>query len=126
VHGRRGCPPWRFFLDHDVPVSVASMLRKEGHDCWTAREAGLATESQDDNLTVYADEKNAVLVTMDREFSQRRRKRSIGRHIWLRCPEPEAADVLRASLGGVLPLLEIANVTITVSADHIQYESAWE
>jgi len=92
-----GRQPWRFFLDHDVPVSVARMLRGEGHDCWTAGEAGLATESQDDNLTVYADEKNAVLVTMDREFSQRRRKRSIGRHIWLRCPEPEAADMLRSN-----------------------------
>jgi predicted nuclease of predicted toxin-antitoxin system len=109
-----------------MPVSVAKMLRQEGHDCWTGGEAGLATESQDDNLTVYADEKNAVLVTMDREFSQRRRKRSIGRHIWLRCPEPEAAEVLRSRLGEVLPRLEIANVTVTVSADYVRHESAWE
>lgn len=68
----------RFFLDHDVPASVAAMLRAEGHQCWTANEAGLATESQDDNLTVYADEHRAVLVTLDREFSQRRLKNSIG------------------------------------------------
>lgn len=116
----------RFFLDHNVPVSVARMLRKEGHQCWTASQAGLATEGQDDNLTVYADEKHAVLLTTDQEFSQRRRKHSIGRHIWLRCPEPAAASVLRSKLGEVLPLLEIANVAIMVSADYVHYESAWE
>jgi predicted nuclease of predicted toxin-antitoxin system len=102
------------------------MLRKEGHQCWTAGEAGLATESKDDNLTVYADERDAVLVTMDREFSQRRLKRSIGRHIWLRCPEPEAADVLRSRLGDVLLFLERTNVAITVSSDDVRADSAWE
>ena len=45
----------RFFLDHNVPVSVRRMLVEEGNDCWTASEAGLATEGQDDNLSVYAD-----------------------------------------------------------------------
>jgi len=29
-------------------------------------------------------------------------------------------------LADVLPLLEIANVTITVWADYVRYESAWE
>jgi predicted nuclease of predicted toxin-antitoxin system len=106
--------PWRFFLDHDVPASVGRMLRGEGHECWTASEAGLATEGQDDNLTVYAHTKEAVLVTMDKEFSLRRRTNSIGRHIWLRCPEPEAATVLRSWLGKVLPYLERDNVTVTV------------
>jgi predicted nuclease of predicted toxin-antitoxin system len=116
----------RFFLDHDVPASVGEMLRKEGHQCWTAGEAGLATEGQDDNLTVYADEQGAVLVTMDREFSQRRRKNSIGRHIWLRCPEPKAAPMLRTNLEEVLRYLERINVIITVSSVGVHAESAWE
>lgn len=118
--------PWRFFLDHDVPASVARVLHAEGYECWTASEAGLATEGQDDNLTVYADEKNAVLVTMDREFSLRRRTNSIGRHIWLRCPEPDAAALLRSKLGQVLPYLERDNVTITVSERGIRLHSGWE
>jgi predicted nuclease of predicted toxin-antitoxin system len=101
------------------------MLRQEGHACWTAGEASL-TETKDDSLTVYADERDAVLVTMDKEFSERRRLHSIGRHVWLRCLEPEAADVLRSQLGDVLPRLEIANVTITVSKDGVRAESAWE
>jgi predicted nuclease of predicted toxin-antitoxin system len=102
------------------------MLRKERHDCWTVSEAGLAGEGQDDSLTVYADVKNAVMVTMDEEFSLRRRKHSIGRHIWLRCPPPDAADLLRSKLGEVLPHLERANVTITVSPGGIRPDSAWE
>jgi predicted nuclease of predicted toxin-antitoxin system len=116
----------RFFLDHDVPVSVATMLRDQGHQCWTASEAGLATEGQDDNLTVYADQKAAVLVTMDKEFSQRRLKHSIGRHVWLRCPEPEAAALLRSKLEEVLPFLERVDVTITVSHGGVYPKSAWK
>jgi hypothetical protein len=57
----------RFFLDHNVPVGVRRMLVAQGHECWTASEAGLATEGQDDNLSVYADSKGAALVTFDRE-----------------------------------------------------------
>lgn len=116
---------WRFFLDHDVPVSVARMLRGEGYECWTASDAGLATEGQDDNLTIYAYDKNAVLVTMDKEFSLRRRTNAIGRHIWLRCPEPDAAAMLRSRLGEVLPYLERHNVTITVSSGGGRPESGW-
>ena len=105
----------RFFLDHNVPVSVRRMLSEEGHDCWTASEAGLATEGQDDNLSVYADTRRAVLVTFDREFSRRRRDSPIGRHVWLRCGPPIAAAVLRAHLAEVLELLHREHVTIEVS-----------
>jgi predicted nuclease of predicted toxin-antitoxin system len=118
--------PWRFFLDHDVPASVARMLRGEGHECWTASDAGLTTEGQDDYLTGYADIKEAVLVTMDKEFSLRRRVNPMGRHIWLRCPEPEAATMLRSWPGKVLPYLERDNVTLTVSKAGIHPESGWE
>lgn len=81
------------------------MLLAEGHDCWTASDAGLATEGQDDNLSVYADSREAALVTFDREFSRRRLKYPIGRHIWLRCNEPRAAGVLRTYLPEVLALV---------------------
>lgn len=49
------------------------MLVRRGHDAWTAAQAGLNQEP-DDTLTVYAYERDAVLLTHDREFSQRRRK----------------------------------------------------
>jgi len=65
-------------------------------------------------------------VTMDQEFSLRRRKHSIGRHVWLCCPPPEAAACLRSNLGDVLPYLERANVVITVSNGGVTAETAWE
>jgi predicted nuclease of predicted toxin-antitoxin system len=116
----------RFFLDNDVPVSVARMLRQRGHACWTAGDAGLAAEGQDDNLSVYADERDAVLVTMDGEFTLRRRRNPIGRHIRLRCPEPEAAELLASRLQDVLSYLERDHVTLIVSKEQeIKADSAW-
>ncbi len=102
------------------------MLRNEGHQCWTAYEAGLAAEPQDDNLTAYADDKDAVMVTFDKAFSERRRKNTIGRHVWLRCPETEAAEVLRSNLSEVLTYLERSDVIIIVSSGGVQAESSWE
>ena len=68
---------FRFVCDHDVDVAVAMMLRKAGHEAWTAADAGLY-RAGDDDLTVYADNKDAVLISHDTEFSQRRRRNVIG------------------------------------------------
>ena len=115
----------RFFLDNDVPASVGKMLRRNRHNCWSAAEAGLADEGQDDNLSVYAYEHEAVLVTLDQAFMQRRRANSIGRHIRLRCPEPEAAKILESWLSDVLKFLQRDHVTITVSREGVKGDSDW-
>ena len=47
---------FRFVCDHDDDVAVAMMLRKAGHEAWTAADAGLYRAGNDD-LTVYADNK---------------------------------------------------------------------
>jgi predicted nuclease of predicted toxin-antitoxin system len=101
------------------------MLRQNGHDCWTADDAGLANEGQDDNLTVYASKQRAVLITLDREFSRRRQANAIGRHVRLRCTEPEAADVLASHLEKILEYLERDHVTVTVSREGIRADSGW-
>jgi hypothetical protein len=95
------------------------MLNAQGHECWTAAEAGLAAEDQDDNLSVYADAKRATLITFDREFSQRRRDNPIGHHIWLSCIEPKASLVLQDHLAEVLHLLRRQHVTIRVTEDGV-------
>jgi len=115
----------RFFLDHDIPVSVRKMLQGEGHKCWTAAQAGLASEGQDDKLTVYAAAHHAVLVTLDRQFSERRRRNPIGQHIRLRCREPEAAGVLAMHLPKVLEYLDRDHVTLTVSQQGVRADSEW-
>lgn len=68
-------------------------LRAAGHECWTAYDAGLSAAG-DDDLTVYAHDQRAVLVTHDVEFSKRRRRNVIGWHVQMRCREWEAADLL--------------------------------
>ena len=115
----------RFFLDNDVPVSVGTMLRRNGHFCWTAHDAGLADEGEDDNLTVYAVKHEAVLVSLDVQFMRRRRANAIGRHVRLRCPEPEAAKVLAGHLKEVLEYLERDHVTVTVSHHGVKADSEW-
>lgn len=102
------------------------MLGEHGHTWSTAHHAHLA-DDPDDELTVYATEHHAVLITLDREFSQRRRRASIGQHIQLRCDEPEAAKLLEQFLGEVLALLRGRDhVTIQVSRSGPDSSSKWE
>ena len=100
------------------------MLIHEGHDAWPAYEAGLS-RAEDDDLTVYAERQGAGLVSLDAEFMQRRRSNAIGRHIRLRCTEPDAAAVLRVHLKEVLEYLEREHVTITVSRNGVKADSDW-
>lgn len=81
----------------------------------------------DDDLTVYADNKGAVLISHDTEFSQRRRRNVIGKHIWLRCSEWGAADLLREHLPELVPLLRIdRDLWIRVSADGLTLSFDWK
>jgi len=56
----------RFFLDHDVPVDVARVLRQEGHEVLELREA-LPTDSTDIEVLKYAGENGMFLVTCNRD-----------------------------------------------------------
>lgn len=117
----------RFFLDHDVDAEVASTLAKLGYQCWTAHGAGL-NRASDDDLTVYACNNNACLVTHDREFSVRRRQNVVGRHIWLTCSEWDAASVLADALMDIVPILERhADVMLTLkAAGSFDVQRAWK
>jgi hypothetical protein len=50
------------------------MLIRERHEVWSAYEAGLA-DAEDDDLTVYAARRDAVLESLDAQFMQRRSTR---------------------------------------------------
>jgi predicted nuclease of predicted toxin-antitoxin system len=115
----------RFLLDHDVDAAVGRMLRHRGHECWTAGSAGLA-RAKDDELTVWAAEHQAVVVSTDAEFSHRRMTNAIGRHVWLRCNDWEASEILADHLDNVLSLLEARrDITIRVSKDGLSDSSKW-
>jgi predicted nuclease of predicted toxin-antitoxin system len=95
----------RFLCDNDISAVVAGRLRAMGHEAWTAADAGLA-DVDDDELTVYADDREAVLLTHDRRFSQRRRRHVVGKHVWLQCSEWDAADLLEKRLPEFIDQLE--------------------
>ncbi len=115
----------RFLLDHDVDAAVGRMLRQRGHQCWTAGSVGLA-RAKDDELTVWAAGHQAVVVSTDGEFSQRRMKNAIGWHVWLRCSDWEASEILAHHLDEILALLETRNdLTVRVSKEGLSDSSRW-
>lgn len=83
----------RFVTDNDVDAVVSRELKAKGYEAWTAAEAQMAQEP-DATLAIYAQEKNAVLVSHDREFAAWRRRHTSGRHIWLNCDQIDAAEIL--------------------------------
>jgi predicted nuclease of predicted toxin-antitoxin system len=96
----------RFFLDNDVDALCRDVLTNAGHDAWTTSEAGRSRAS-DTSQQDYALDKDAVLITHDREFTRTRAKnRMPGRHVQLCVEQPLGPEVLSAHLDDLLPLLE--------------------
>ena len=56
----------RFFLDHDVPVEVARVLRHEGYQVTELREV-LAVRASDVEVLNYAREHGMMLITCNRD-----------------------------------------------------------
>ena len=116
----------RFVCDRDVDAWVAVTLRRLGHDAWTAGQAGLS-RAGDDELAVYADDREAVLISHDKEFSKRRRRNAVGKHVFLRCSEWDAAELLVQHLDDLLPVLgRNRDVWVRLSWDkHPQLSFEW-
>lgn len=115
----------RFVLDQDVDARLVGLLVSNGHDAWTVAAAGIP-DAQDDDISVDAGQKEAVVVTHDVEFSARRRRNPHGRHIQLGCAEPEAVQVFGACLAGVVSAIEpFADVFVYVSKDGFSTHLKW-
>ena len=113
----------RFVLDHDVDVRVGAVLRQAGHE-----SAGMAASADDDAVAVYADDRGAVLITHDREFTRRRMRNTIGRHVRLDCEQPDAVTVVGTHLEELVAALERTNdVVLVVSAAGVtRHAGQWE
>lgn len=115
----------RFLLDNDVDAAVGKMLRRERHECWTASEVGLAA-ALDDELTVWAAGRGAALVSTDAEFGRRRMSNATGHHVWLKCPDWDASDVLAKHLTDIVTRLAArTDLTVRVSLDTVIDSSDW-
>lgn len=115
----------RFLLDHDVDARVRRVFTYHDHQCWTAAQANLA-RATDDELTVYATDRGAVVVTHDTEFSQRRATNVIGKHLQLRCAEEDAVELLTLHFEVVIRSLNAAdNVLVQVSVAGCTVSMNW-
>lgn len=63
----------------------------EGHEAWTAYEAGL-DDAQDEDLVAYAHAKGAALVTTNRDCAQLARRLRSTQLIWLAVREADAIE----------------------------------
>jgi len=117
----------RFVTDHNVAATVRGTLRDAGHDCWSAAEAGLH-DVADDELAVYAADRKAALLSHDADFARRRRRNTAGQHVWLRCPEPDAAVVVAKHLSELLVTLEkMPDVVVELRPDSVTvWPPNWE
>jgi hypothetical protein len=62
----------------------------------------------------------------DGEFGQRRMQNAIGRHVWLRCSDWEASEVLADHLNEVLTLLQTrGDLTVRISKEGLSDSSKW-
>lgn len=102
-----------FLLDENVDAAVGVMLRREGYPCLLAQRAGLSGAS-DDDVSVYAHNHHAVVVTHDEAFSRRRRKNVYGKHLWLRCREDAAPGLLRLHLPEVVNQMQYREALVMV------------
>lgn len=117
----------KFFLDNDVHAEVGRILRKDGHQCHTAAEAGIA-DATDDEIAVFADDRSMVLVTQDKEFSQRRRRNVYGKHVYLACEQWDAVEVVKFHLEELVGTLGTRDsIFIKVTKTKVKpYPNSWE
>ena len=115
----------RFVLDQDVDARVRSILLEAGHEAWTAHEAGLS-EANDDALTAYAQSKGAVLVSHDREFSTRRMRFPIGRHLYLAGDDTKAREIVSEHLAEIVPAFgPFDDICVRASVDGVASHTRW-
>jgi predicted nuclease of predicted toxin-antitoxin system len=111
----------RFVLDNDVDAGVQRVFRKAGHECWRGADGG-HSETDDDELAVYANDRGAVLVTHDREFTERRKRNTIAQHVRLTCQQPDACDVVRTHMDELITVLQQhQEVVVEVSSEKVKF-----
>lgn len=88
-------------LDENVPDSVATVLREAGHDVALARDQQLVGAVDERVLSVAASE-GRVLVTLDRDFTDIRRRPTAGHRRHHRVPDAWADTLERTARSNVL------------------------
>ena len=110
----------RFVLDEDVDARLRGDLEAAGHDCWTIQQSGLSGE-RDPDVAVYAHQQRAALVTNDKEFAQRVRRRVFGQFVYMNCRDLLAPEILMLHLEDVVALLSRhEHLYVSVSRERVE------
>jgi predicted nuclease of predicted toxin-antitoxin system len=72
-------------------------LASEGHEAWTAYDAGLA-DALDEDLIAYAHARTAILVTTNRDCAQLARRLRAASVVWLAVREVNALDAMKRAI----------------------------
>lgn len=98
----------KFFIDHNVPESVAAALEAHGYAVVRLRTE-IPEDAPDPLVAAVSEQSGAVLISLDGDFNKIAPRISIGRRrfmklsrIWLTCAPPRSA----ARLEKVLPFVE--------------------
>ena len=95
----------RFVLDEDVDASVVGALVSLGHEAWTVPQSGLQSVN-DETVAVYGHQRSATVITHDKEFSAWRKRNCVGRHLQLKCDEPDAVELVERHMAGIVAVME--------------------
>lgn len=116
----------RFVLDHNIDVAAAKVLRDRGWWAHTLNELGNFDVS-DETVAIVAHERDAVAVTADVEFTAWRRRRLVGKHVFMRCPDHEVAEVIDRHIDDAVGALEHnAHILVRISRDNVTMYYAWD
>jgi hypothetical protein len=112
-------------LDNDVDAGVQTVLIKAGHECWRAPGSVIG---EDDAVSVYSHDHDAVVVTHDREFTGRRRKNTFGKHVRLNCEQPDGPALVLTHLDELVRTLGfIEAIVVVVSPGGVRhFPPHWE
>ena len=81
------------------------VLRDAGHEAWHTSAAG-RSEAKDASQSDYARNKQAALITHDKEFTTRAKEHVQGQHVRLCVEQPFGAETLWDHLDDIVMILE--------------------
>lgn len=93
-------------LDNNVDARARRVLTEAGHECWTIENAGLG-DAADDDVAVYAWDKNAVPVINDKAFAERLKSREVlgGNVLFGSCKDIRIVEYLSEHVTEIVVLL---------------------
>jgi predicted nuclease of predicted toxin-antitoxin system len=77
-------------------------------ECGRCRLGG----ADDDAVAIYADDRDAVLITHDADATRRRRRFTFGRHVFLGCHQLEAVELPEIHIDELVTQVEHHNIGV--------------